>query len=69
MFATSSNNVTFLFNDLLDRTEKSSKTIELINERVKGITGCKVTIRTPEEGPPTGMPINIELVALLKEYF
>ncbi|MBN1256172.1 MAG: efflux RND transporter permease subunit [Planctomycetes bacterium] len=62
MFATSTNGVTVLFNDLLDRTEKSPEIMERINERVKGMTGCKVTVDIPQEGPPTGAPINIELV-------
>jgi multidrug efflux pump subunit AcrB len=37
----------------------------------KGIAGADITVEKPQEGPPTGLPINIEIVgedaALLKE--
>jgi len=40
----------------------TTETIEKIRQRLTGIPGAKITIMEREEGPPTGAPINIEVV-------
>ncbi|MGA1865136.1 MAG: efflux RND transporter permease subunit [bacterium] len=56
------NHVGIQFIDLEDRIQPSPETLEEIRQRVKGIPGAKITILEREEGPPTGAPINIEIV-------
>ena len=50
------------FLDLQDRNERSQTTLDTIRRRVAEIPGAKVTIATEEQGPPTGAPINIEII-------
>ena len=50
------------FLDLQDRNERSQTTVDTIRRRVAEIPGAKVTIATEEQGPPTGAPINIEII-------
>ena len=50
------------FLDLQDRNERSQTTLDTIRRRVAEIPGGKVTIATEEQGPPTGAPINIEII-------
>ncbi len=50
------------FHDLEDRVESSVDTMEKIRSRIAHIPGAKITIAEQEEGPPTGAPINIEIV-------
>lgn len=56
------NEVSFSFLDMQDRTERSIETVSKIKSRVTKITGAKITVERPKEGPPTGAPINIEIV-------
>jgi multidrug efflux pump len=56
------NHVGVQFIDLEDRTEPSTKTMEEIRHRLTDIPGAKITLMEREEGPPTGVPINIEIV-------
>jgi multidrug efflux pump subunit AcrB len=55
------NHVGIQFIDLEDRVTPSSKSMEIIRERVQEIPGAKITVAEQEEGPPTGAPINIEI--------
>ena len=59
---TGNNSVTFLFPEIQDRTKSSALTLKEIAERIKGLIGCKLTVDEPEHGPPTGAPINIEII-------
>jgi CzcA family heavy metal efflux pump len=50
--------------DLLDREERSQSsfaTMEWIRERTHGLPGVEVEIRRPDEGPPVGEPLSIEI--------
>jgi len=58
----SPNHIGIQFYDFEDRIEPSSKTVDEIRGRIKDIPGAKITIAEQEEGPPTGAPINIEIV-------
>ncbi len=54
--------VSFGFLEIQRRTERSPETIKKIEERLTNIAGAKITLESPKEGPPTGAPINIEIV-------
>jgi multidrug efflux pump subunit AcrB len=56
------NHIGIQFHDLEDRVEPSQQTLEDIRARVKDIPGAEITIAKQQEGPPTGAPINIEIV-------
>jgi multidrug efflux pump subunit AcrB len=56
------NSVSFLFPDFEDRTESSKETIKTIESRLTTFAGAKLTVQEPERGPPTGAPINIEII-------
>ncbi len=56
------NHIGIQFHDLKDRVEPSEQTLEDIRTRVKDIPGAEITIAKQREGPPTGAPINIEIV-------
>ena len=58
----SPNHIGIQFYDIEDRIEPSSQTVEEIRRRIKGIPGAEVSVAEAEEGPPTGAPINIEIV-------
>jgi multidrug efflux pump subunit AcrB len=60
--ANSPNHIGIQFHDFEDRLEASPLTVEEIRGRIKGIPGGQITIAEQEEGPPTGAPINIEIV-------
>jgi multidrug efflux pump subunit AcrB len=63
MFESNSpNHIGIQFYDLEERVEPSPVTEEEIRKRVKNIPGAKITIARQEEGPPTGAPINVEIV-------
>lgn len=55
------NHVGVQFLDLKDRRRPSSETLEDVRERIKYVSGGKITVAQAEEGPPTGAPINIEI--------
>jgi len=50
------------FHDLEERVESSVETMEEIRRRISHIPGAEITVAKQEEGPPTGAPINIEIV-------
>jgi multidrug efflux pump subunit AcrB len=50
------------FLDMEDQFRSTRVTVDEIRERIKDIVGAKITIDLEEEGPPTGSPINIEIV-------
>ena len=56
------NHIGIQFHALEDRVEPASLTEEEIRKRVKDIPGAQITIARQEEGPPTGAPVNIEIV-------
>ena len=56
------NHIGIQFFDLEDRVEPSGDTIAEIRRRIGGVPGAKITITKEREGPPTGAPINIEIV-------
>ena len=58
----SPNHIGIQFYDIEDRTEPSPRTVEEIRRRIKGIPGAEISVAEAEEGPPTGAPINIEIV-------
>jgi len=58
----SPNHLGIQFHDLKERVEPSFKTLNEIRKRVTPIPGAKITVAEREEGPPTGAPINIEIV-------
>ncbi|GAG40310.1 unnamed protein product, partial [marine sediment metagenome] len=58
----SPNHIGIQFYDIEDRIEPSTKTVEEIRKRVEDIPGGQITVAAQEEGPPTGAPINIEIV-------
>ncbi len=58
----SPNHLGVQFHDFEDRLEPSPRTIEKIRRRVSKIPGGRITVAEQEHGPPTGAPINIEIV-------
>jgi multidrug efflux pump subunit AcrB len=60
--ANTPNHVGVQFIELEDRTQPSTATLEEIRQRLTDIPGAKITLMEREEGPPTGVPINIEIV-------
>ena len=58
----SPNHIGIQFYDIEDRVEPSPQTVEDIRKRVQNIPGGQISIAKQEEGPPTGAPINIEIV-------
>jgi multidrug efflux pump subunit AcrB len=58
----SPNHIGVQFYDIEDRVEPSTHTAEEIRKRVRDIPGSQITVAEQEEGPPTGAPINIEIV-------
>jgi multidrug efflux pump len=58
----SPNHIGIQFYDIEDRTEPSPRTVEEIRRRIQGIPGAEISVAEAEEGPPTGAPINIEIV-------
>lgn len=57
----SPNHIGVQFYNLEERIEPSPVTIDEIRRRVENIPGARITITEQEHGPPTGMPINIEI--------
>ena len=60
--ANSPNHIGIQFHDLAERVEPAFDTMEEIRRRIAHIPGGEITIAKQEEGPPTGAPINIEIV-------
>lgn len=57
----SPNNVAVQFVDIEERKTSSAQTIEEMRNRLKDISGAKLTVAEAKKGPPTGAPINIEI--------
>ncbi|MCK5230038.1 MAG: efflux RND transporter permease subunit, partial [Desulfobulbaceae bacterium] len=49
------------FIDFSDRPHPSKRTVEKIRKRIAHIAGAKITIKEAQGGPPTGLPVNIEI--------
>ncbi len=45
-----------------DREQSSFETVEMIRKRMEDLIGADVEIITPQTGPPTAAPVNIEIV-------
>jgi multidrug efflux pump len=58
----SPNHIGIQFYNIEDRVEPSTQTVDEIRRRIKDIPGAQITVAAQEEGPPTGAPINIEIV-------
>lgn len=58
----SPNHIGVQFYEMDERLKPSSLTVETIRERAANIPGAQITIAAQEQGPPTGDPINIEIV-------
>jgi multidrug efflux pump subunit AcrB len=58
----SPNHIGVQFHDFEDRLTTSPQTMEQIRNRIQAISGAKITMAKSEEGPPSGAPINIEIV-------
>lgn len=53
--------LTIEFIDREERTQSSYATMENIREAVSQITGARIDVDKPDDGPPTGKPINVEI--------
>jgi len=63
LFAQNSpNHLGVQFVDYEDRTSPSTEAIQQFRERVKHIAGARITVKQEQGGPPTGDPVNIEIV-------
>jgi multidrug efflux pump subunit AcrB len=60
--ANTPNHIGIRFLEIQDRWRSSQLDVEEIRKRIKNIPGGKLTIAKEAEGPPTGAPINIEIV-------
>ncbi len=56
------NHVGVQFIDMEERIQPSLETMKGIRSRLTNIPGADITISESEEGPPTGAPINIEII-------
>ncbi len=51
------------FIDYQDRTVNANRTIERMRQTVGAeVAGADISVELPQEGPPTGLPVNIEIV-------
>ena len=53
--------VTLNLADYADREEPSPETLSKIRARLQGIPGTDITVEQSQLGPPTGLPVNIEI--------
>ncbi len=53
--------VTMEFVEMADRSTSSRASLEKLRERLKDMTGVKITVAKQEEGPSVGKPVNIEV--------
>ena len=53
--------VTLDFVDYAVRKTPADETIDALRERLTNFVGAKVEVEKPQEGPPTGAPVNIEI--------
>jgi multidrug efflux pump subunit AcrB len=47
--------------DKVFRKTPSSEIVTLLREDLKNVSGAEITVDVPDEGPPTGAPINLEI--------
>jgi multidrug efflux pump subunit AcrB len=55
------NHIGVIFHKFKGRVESTTRTVEKIRARLKGIAGARITIAEAQGGPPTGKAINIEV--------
>ncbi|MEE4164989.1 MAG: efflux RND transporter permease subunit, partial [Desulfocapsaceae bacterium] len=60
--ANTPNHIGIRFWEMHDRWRSSQLDVDEIRQRIKNIPGGKLTIAKEADGPPTGSPINIEIV-------
>ncbi len=53
--------ITVDFFDKEDRQQSSYKTLQEIRQRVEGIPGAQIDVSRPQEGPPTGKAVEIQI--------
>jgi CzcA family heavy metal efflux pump len=53
--------VTIDFEDKYLRTQNSYKTLDQIRKKMKGIPGARIDVSKPQEGPPTGAAVEIQI--------
>jgi len=53
--------VTIDFEDRHLRSQSSFKTLDEIRENITGIPGARIEVDRPQEGPPTGMAVEIQI--------
>ena len=53
--------VTIDFIEKHERQQNSLKTLEEIKEKVKGLAGARIDVSKPQEGPPTGAAVEIQI--------
>jgi multidrug efflux pump len=54
--------VTLDLEDHKDRSQNSFVTLEQVRSRIANLTGGEITVDKPQEGPPTGKPVNIRVI-------
>jgi len=55
--------ITLNLEDYQYRSQSSFRTIEDIRSSVtRGIPGAEISVEQPQQGPPTGLPVNVEIV-------
>ncbi|MBN2366158.1 MAG: efflux RND transporter permease subunit, partial [Calditrichaeota bacterium] len=53
--------VTIDFRDKHERIQNSMKTLDQVREEVMGIPGARIDVSKPQEGPPTGNAVEIQI--------
>ncbi len=55
--------VTVSFRDYKDRRNDTFDLLRLMQERIgRGLAGARFTVEKPQDGPPSGKPVNIEII-------
>ena len=54
--------VTIEFVDRVDRVQSSEITVERMRERFSRIAGARIDVLVPQGGPPTGAPVDVEIL-------
>ena len=53
--------VTIDFQERHERSQNSFKTLEEVKEKMEGIAGARIDVTKPQEGPPTGSAVEIQI--------
>ena len=53
--------ITMEFEEMIDRSQSTFVTLDSLRARLADFTGARITVKKMEEGPPTGLPVNIEI--------